>query len=240
MQPYFLPYIGYFQLIAASDAFVLHDDVQYIKGGWVNRNRILLDGKDRMITLPVRKGPHQSPINQREYLTDRKPRSDLLNLVRQGYAKAPQFARVFPMVEAMLSDPDANVARFNGRSIRAICAFMGISTPIIESSSIAKNDGLAGESRVIELCRRVGASRYINPIGGTGLYHSGAFARHAIELFFLSTCDLPYAQLGAAWVPSLSILDVLMFNSPDALPDLLAAYRLLPAAQVTDVEAART
>jgi hypothetical protein len=240
MQPYFLPYIGYFQLIAASDAFVLHDDVQYIKGGWVNRNRILLGGKDRMITLPVRYGPHDSPINRREYVDDRKSRVGLLNLIKEGYAKAPQFPRVFPMAEAMLADPDANVARFNGRSIRAICAYMGIRTPIVESSSIAKNDALAGEARVIEICRQMGATRYVNPIGGTGLYRSGAFAQHAIELCFLSTSDTPYRQMGSGWVPSLSILDVLMFNPLDALPSLLASYRLHPAAQQSNVEPART
>lgn len=229
MQPYFLPYIGYFQLIAASDVFVLHDDVQYIKGGWVNRNRILLDGKDRMITLPVLKGPHDEPINRREYVVDRKSRADVLNLVKQGYAKAPQFTRVFPMVQAMLSDPEANVARFNERSIQTVCAYMGIRTPIRGSSSIAKNESLTGEARVVEICRQMRATRYINPIGGTGLYHPEAFGRHGIELRFLSTNALPYPQFDAPWIPSLSILDVLMFNALDRLPAVLAAYRLLEA-----------
>jgi hypothetical protein len=128
------------------------------------------------------------------------------------------------------------VARFNGRSIRAICAYMGVRTPIIESSSIAKDNALAGEPRVIEICRHTGATRYLNPIGGTGLYHYAAFARHSIELYFLLTRDAPYPQLGPAWVSSLSIVDVLMFNSPDALPDLLAAYDLLPATQDPAVE----
>ncbi len=227
MQPYFFPYIGYFQLIAASDIFVLHDDVQYIKGGWVNRNRILLNGADRMITMPVQKGPHDNPINCRSYVSDRQSRTNLLNLIRTAYAKAPHNSRVYPMVEALLSFEDTNVARFNAHSIRRICEYIGVRTPILNSSSLEKNDSLTGEPRVIEICRKLAATDYINPIGGLALYRAASFKSFDITLRFLVSNDQQYRQASAAWTPSLSILDVMMFNSYEQLQQLLAAHHLI-------------
>lgn len=230
MQPYFFPYIGYFQLIAASDVFVLHDDVQYIKGGWVNRNRILLNGESRMITFPVQKGAYDLPINARSYVDDKQARRDILNLVRQAYAKAPCYGQVFPMVEELLEYPDRNIAHFNENLIRRICDFVGISTRIITSSGMEKDDSLAGEPRVIEICKRLGATDYTNPIGGTELYHQSAFQDAGITLRFLEARNERYEQCGGTWVPFLSIIDVLMFNPAETFGALLKGYRLLAPA----------
>jgi hypothetical protein len=233
MQPYWFPYIGYFQLISASDVFVLHDDVQYIKGGWVNRNRILFNGKDRMVTLPVEKGPHDSPINSRCYLDDGgKSRSRMLRLIDEAYAKAPQYRQVRPMIEELLAIADPNVASFNSQSIRRLCGYMGIVTPIVTSSELAKNNNLAGQERVIEICRRLDATDYLNPIGGMELYGEKAFKTAGITLHFLESLSERYLQFSDTWIPSLSVLDVLMFNSVDELRRLLGSYRLVSPREV--------
>jgi len=232
MQPYFFPYIGYFQLIATSDIFVLHDDVQYIKGGWVNRNRILLNGASRMITFPVQKDAHDLPINARNYVDDKQARKDIINLIKQAYAKAPCYRQVFPMLEELLMFEDCNVARFNENLIRRIADYMGLTCSIITSSGMEKDDSLAGEQRVLEICKRLGAADYTNPIGGTELYHQETFEKFGITLRFLEAENQRYDQGGNIWVPFLSIIDVLMFNTVEGIQRGLAKYRLLTPAEI--------
>jgi hypothetical protein len=227
MQPYFFPYIGYFQLIATSDVFLLHDDVQYIKGGWVNRNRILLNGEDRMITLPVQKSAYDLPINARSYVPDNQPYKDIINLIKQAYFKAPFFQQVFPLLNDLLIFADKNVARFNENLIRRIADYLGIKSKIIVSSGMEKNNELAGEPRVLEICKRLGATDYTNPIGGTDLYHQEAFQKQGIALHFLEAQNVRYQQRGEVWLPFLSIIDVMMFNSIEEIRVLLTQYRLV-------------
>ena len=232
MQPYFFPYIGYFQLISASNIFVLHDDVQYITGGWVNRNRILLNGQDRMITLPVQKASHVLPIKARNYVSSNQGFKHIINQVKQAYGKAPCFDQVFPMVEELLTYEDRNVARFNENLIRRVCDFVGIGTSILTSSGLDKDDSLTGQDRVLEICRRVGATAYTNPIGGTKLYQQEAFQSSGITLRFLAAQDEPYRQHDDTWVPFLSVIDVLMFNSVEEVQRLLTRYRLLSQSEI--------
>jgi hypothetical protein len=232
MQPYFFPYIGYFQLIAANDVFVLHDDVQYIKGGWVNRNRILLNGESRMITFPVQKEAYHLPINARNYVDSKQARRDIINPIREAYAKAPCYQQIFPVLEELLMFEDRNVARFNENLIRRIADYLGLGCKIITSSGMEKNDSLAGEQRVLDMCRRLGATDYTNPIGGAGLYGQEAFRQSGIALHFLEARNERYEQRCGAWVPFLSIIDVLMFNSVAETCRLLTKYRLLDPSAV--------
>jgi len=232
MQPYFFPYIGYFQLIAASDVFVLHDDVQYIKGGWVNRNRILLNGASRMITFPVQKDDYDLPINARSYVEDKQARKDIINLIKQAYARAPCYRQVFTMLEELMMFEDNNVARFNENLIRRIADYIGLTCKIITSSGMEKDDSLAGEQRVLDMCKRLGATDYTNPIGGTELYHQETFQKCGITLRFLEAQDERYKQFGESWMPFLSIIDVLMFNPVEEIRQLLTKYRLLAPSEI--------
>ena len=227
MQPYFFPYIGYFQLIAASDVFVIHDDVQYIKGGWVNRNRILLNGESRMITFPVQKDAYDLPINARSYVDDKKARKDIINLIKQAYAKAPCYREVFVMLEELLMFADNNVARFNENLIRRIAEYVGLSSKIINSSDMDKDDSLAGEARVLEICKRLGATDYTNPIGGTELYHQEAFQKCGITLRFLVMRPVIYPQRSTGFMPYLSIIDALMELGAAGIKPYLAEFDLV-------------
>lgn len=220
MQPYFLPYIGYFQLIAAVDEFVIYDNIKYTKKGWINRNRFLLNGTDSTFTLPLQSAPDDLDVVERE-LAEAFNRKKLLNQLRGAYAKAPHFDSVFPLIERVVSNPDNNLFSYIHHSVTQVCAYIGIDTPIIVSSSVAIDHSLKAQAKVLGLCKARGAGVYINPIGGTGLYAREDFATEGIELKFHKASPLEYAQFGNGFVPWLSIVDVLMFNSPDRIRDAI-------------------
>jgi hypothetical protein len=230
MQPYFFPYIGYFQLMAACDLFVVFDDAQYINRGWVNRNRILIDGSPQWITMPVATASHDLPILQRQYLPQDRMATRLPQRISGAYRPSPHFVGTMRLVEEILAFPQANVADFNINLLRKLSAHLGIDTPIVRTSEMNKDDTfVGGERRVIDICSRLGATAYVNPIGGRTLYSGESFASNGIDLCFLSCEAPPYPQFGSIFVPALSIIDVLMFNDIPAIGRMLREYRLLPA-----------
>lgn len=228
MQPYLFPYLGYFQLIKAADSFVFHDDVQYIKGGWINRNRILQDGKDRLFTLGVKNGASCLHINQREFTESAADdKAKILRLVNNAYRKAPFFVPAYHLLEQVFACDDSNVARFTIHSVRQVCAYLGIQRPLFVSSQIEKNDGLKAQERVIEIVRCMQADHYINPIGGVELYDKAVFASHGLQLHFLKPTLNEYPQFGQPFVPGLSIIDVCMFNAVEKIRIMLDHYDLI-------------
>jgi len=221
MQPYFFPYIGYFQLIAAADRFVLYDNVKYTKKGWINRNRYLLDGRDVVFSVPLEADSDFREIRERR-VAEGFDRRGLLERILQAYRKAPFFEPAFAVFEKAVTNPDRNLFGFVRQSLAEVCAYLGVTTPIVPSSEIPIDHSLRGEEKVVAICRQQGASVYVNAIGGLELYRSAAFSAHGIELRFLKSRAIEYPQLGAAFVPWLSILDVLMFNSPETIRGFLA------------------
>jgi hypothetical protein len=231
MQPYFLPYLGYFQLIAAVDLFIVYDNIQYVKSGWINRNRLYRNGEAVMFSLPLKRASDFLDVRDRELAADFKP-DKLLNQIRGAYQRAPHFAQVFPLIERVVRNEDRNLFRFLHHSICAICDFLSIGTEIRISSTIDIDHALKKQDKVLALCRAVGASTYVNPIGGLDLYSREAFRSEGMDLRFIRAKPLEYAQTadvqradgrsGHAFVPSLSILDVLMFNPIETVGALIA------------------
>jgi hypothetical protein len=227
MQPYFFPYIGYFQLIKAVDLFIAYDNIKYTKKGWINRNRILQDGKDVVFSVPLRKDSDSLDIRNREISADFK-KAKLLNQVREAYRRAPYFERAFPLVERIVLEKETNLFQFILNSIKEICERLAIRTEIVVSSSLQIDHSLTGRTKVLALCRHVGADVYINSIGGQDLYSKDDFSAHGISLKFLKTKSFEYKQLDHEFVPWLSIIDVMMFNSPDAIKECLdSRYELI-------------
>jgi len=216
MQPYFFPYIGYYQLIDAVDRFIVYDEIKYTKKGWINRNRILLNGRDALFSLPLKHASDALDICDRELAADFDP-VDLLNKISGAYRRAPYFVEAFPLVEEVVRWRDPNLFRFLHHSIIATCRHLGIATRITVSSEIPVDPSLNRQDRVLAICGAVGASEYINPIGGVELYSKDEFRRRGIALEFLRSMPLEYPQFGGVFVPSLSIIDALMFNSLDAI-----------------------
>lgn len=227
MQPYLFPYLGYFQLIARSDVFVLGDDLQYVKGSWINRNRLLVNGQPKMITVPLRKGGQFDLINQR-WLCDDFPREaqKLLRTLELAYARAPHHEEVIALVRQILEYPERNLARFIEHSIRSICAYVQITTPIQIESKLGLPARMDKQERVIRVAKKLNAELYVNLIGGTTLYCPALFRAHGLSLRFLRMDDLSYPQFNQAFVPSLSIIDVLMFNSRSETQAMLDRFTL--------------
>lgn len=227
MQPYFFPYVGYFQLINVVDKFVVYDNIQYTKRGWINRNRILVNGKDEYITVPLKRDSDTLNIDQRE-LSDAfaAERLKLLRRIEAAYHKAPYVATVMPLVERSLNAPSTNLFDFLLFGLREVLSFLGMQRDIIVSSSIPINHSLKSQSKVLAICQELKCDRYVNPIGGKELYKKEVFAANGIDLAFLKAELNPYAQFEQGFVPSLSIIDVMMFNPVESMPGILNQYSL--------------
>ncbi len=226
MQPYFLPYIGYFQLISSVDTFIVYDNIQYTKKGWINRNRLLRSGQPVTFSVPVRSDSDYLDIREREVAADFDP-SRLVRQFEGAYRKAPEYVATMGLVERVLACPERNLFGFIEWSIRLTCEHLGITTAIVRSSSLAVDQDLRREQRVMALCAAVSATTYINPPGGIDLYDRADFAARGIELRFLRPRPFSYRQFDDAFVPWLSIVDVLMFNTlPDVRDQVAAGYDL--------------
>ncbi len=229
MQPYFLPYIGYFQLINSVDKFVVDDTVQYMKGGWINRNRLLINNTARMFTLSLRKGSRDLKINER-YLSDEfeEESKRLLKTIEMNYSNAPYVSAVTLLIAEILNyNHKVNIGEFNYNSIQKICRYIGITTPLINALDIDKNNELNGQDMVIDVIKKLDGDIYINSIGGRKLYSKEDFKKNSIDLYFIKTNDIKYKQLKNKFIPDLSIIDVLMFNSKEQVKGLLDEYTLV-------------
>ncbi|MBP9149450.1 MAG: WbqC family protein [Rhodoferax sp.] len=214
MQPYFLPYIGYFQLMSAVDVFVVYDNIKYTKKGWINRNRILQNGHDVMFSLPLKADSDQRDIDQRQLADTFRP-DDLVNQISGAYRQAPYFQQTMPLMTSICRHHDHNLFAFLHHALVLTAAHLGIGTRIVKSSDVQADHTLKGQDRVLAICKALGADRYFNSIGGQALYARDAFQNRGVELLFVQAKPLEYPQFGQAFVPWLSILDVLMFNPLD-------------------------
>ncbi|MES2779040.1 MAG: WbqC family protein [Bacteroidota bacterium] len=227
MQPYFLPYIGYFQLINAVDIFVVYDNIEYTKKGWINRNRILVEGKDEFITLPLQKASDYLNINQRSLAeTIDNERLKMLRKIKASYQKAPYFEETIGLTENIIDFKNKNLFTFIFNSIQLIIHHLGMQTKIIQSSAINIDHTLKSEQKVLAICKQLNATSYINPIGGVDLYHKDTFGDQHILLNFLQSNPITYPQYQNEFIPWLSILDVMMFTGKERTKQLLTHYTL--------------
>jgi hypothetical protein len=224
MQPYLFPYLGYFQLIRAVDAFVVYDDVNYMKGGWINRNYVLAQGNRLLVTLALQGASPNQLINE---VVVGGRQEKLLETIRHCYGKAPQFKQVFPLVEGIILQQEKNLARFLDQGLRRVCNYLGLCPAWHLSSNLNKDKALRGQEKVLAICEELGASHYINAPGGRELYDREAFARRGLTLSFIQPRSVEYRQFGNTFLPDLSILDLMMFNDRAQCRKLLAEYDLV-------------
>ena len=224
MQPYFMPYIGYWQLMAAVDTYVVYDDVNYIKGGWVARNNILLNGQKHMFTITLNGASPNKLFNEITIKDDFKKFS---RLIESAYRKAPYYAEVSALLNKIYNYGDKSLGAFMMNSFQVVLDYLEIDTKLILSSTIEKDNSLRGKDKVKHICHLLGADTYYNAIGGQELYDKNDFRVDGINLQFVQTNLTPYAQLGNEFVPGLSLIDVLMFNNPIQVTQMLTNYTLL-------------
>ena len=227
MQPYLFPYLGYWQMIAAADTFVLFDDVNYIKRGWINRNNILLNNSVHLFTLPLVKASQNKLINEINITSESKEIKKILKLIETAYKKAPYYNDVFPIISSILLYPDANLVSLLMHQFVEIFSYLDIKTKIILSSSIPKDNTLKGQEKILAICHHLNTTQYINAIGGKELYDKQRFLKENICLNFIKMRDITYHQFNLEFIPYLSFIDVLMFNNVEKIKEFLLEYDLV-------------
>ena len=225
MQPYIFPYIGYFQLINAVDKFAIYDDVNYIKQGWINRNRLLVNGLSYTFTIPIENNSsfttiQKTKIDQKNY---EKWKGKFYKTLELSYKKAPYFEDIIKLVFLTFDSQFEFISELALKSILNICSYLKIDTTFVKTSSLYNNANLHSQNRIIDICKKEHATEYINLIGGIELYSKKDFAVDEITLKFLKPKQITYNQnnFNAIFHENLSIIDVLMFNSIDETKKIL-------------------
>ncbi len=229
MQPYLFPYLGYFQLMAASDKFVVYDDVSYIKQGWINRNRILVNGAPHSFTMPVMNAGSNVDIDQIRF--DQRLyaswRTKFLRTLAQAYGKAPFKDRTIALITDILAEEPAGLSGLLSGSLQRLRTELGIPCEIVPGSSVYRNKELRSAARILDICKQEKADVYINAFGGQALYDRAEFEHNGIGLEFLKS-RLPFYEQGTAdFVPGLSIIDVLMHCDMASIHAQLEEYELI-------------
>jgi len=247
MQPYFFPYIGYFQLIKAVDKTILYENVNFKIENWMTRNRIQIKNEQPLyISIPVRSRSSNKKIAEIEIAEHEKWKRRLKRSLQFNYGKSEYFSEVFPQLEKIIDTKKTHLHSYNGETIRLITELLEIGTKIeynnqhyleLEKKLNQKyQDTLIDESlkkskrkteRIISISKQEQANIYINAYGGTALYDKNEFAAHGIELFFLKTKDHNYKQFSNNFYPNLSILDVLLNCGIENTQKLLTNYELI-------------
>ena len=224
MQPYFFPYIGYFQLINCVDKFVIYDDVNFIKGGWINRNNILLNGEKSFLNIQMIGSSSYKKINE---IKIHESKIKIINKIENAYSKAPFFSDILPLLNKIILYNSEELSSYLINSILLISEYLEINTEFLVSSEIEKDNNLKGQDKVIDICKRLNASVYVNAIGGMDLYCNDDFLKKNINLKFIDTKNIYYKQFNEKFTPNLSIVDVLMFNNKEKIIKLLNNYTII-------------
>jgi hypothetical protein len=247
MQSYTFPYLGYFQLIKAVDKYILYDRLMFIKEAWMNRNKIRNAGTGSALQfmVPLEGKSSNSLIKEVKIFSKYDWRKKILNSIYLNYRKAPEFEAVYELLEDIINFQTHYIAEFNNHSIIRICRYLGIDTQIstdesyfdeLESKLIDRETYFprydheqypAKVLRVFEICRREKANVFYNAIGGTKLYNKDLFSKEGLKLGFIHTNDYNYEQGGDKFLSGLSIIDIMMYNSPDERNRLLDAYTIV-------------
>jgi len=227
MQPYFFPYIGYFALINAVDNFVLYDDVAYIKNGWINRNRLKVGADAKYVTVPVTNASTNYLINEVRIVDYANFKIKLFKTLEMNYKKASNYVRIVDLLVDIFHDSFDYINDLNRKALSKVIEYLDIDTEMVTSSGIKKNKELKAEAKVIDICKILDGDVYINPIGGQELYSKENFQKAGIRLKFVSMNDIIYKQGEGDFIPNLSIIDVLMWNTKDDLKSMLNDYVLL-------------
>ncbi len=230
MQPYFLPHAGYFSLISAVDIFVFYDDVQHIRKGWINRNRIknanAANGWE-YINVPLRRSPRGARIREIQIHAEGNWREKLERKLLFHYKKAPFFMEAQELMGDILACTSCKISEFNFHSIASICRYLDIVPRFVVASDLEYDRSLGAQERLIEITRLLGGDTYLNAIGGLSMYSKEDFARASLKLQFVKPAQISYRQGKGNFVPNLSIIDTLMWNSKESAREMVYNYTLV-------------
>ncbi len=219
MQPYFFPYVGYYQLINSVDKFIIYDNIKYTKKGWINRNILNSNNSDKKITLPLMKDSDSLNIVERKLSNNwNKDKIKLLNIISSFYIKSPFYNEVFSLIEEIFSYTNSNLFYFLLNSLKKVNRYLDINTELVISSKIKIDHSLKGKDKVLSICKKMKADNYYNAIGGKNLYERKVFNSKGIDLKFLKINDS---------INTFSIIDVMMKNDKNNISKMLKEYTII-------------
>ncbi len=231
MQPYVFPYLGYFQLINSVDRFVVYDDVTFIKQGWINRNNILVNNRSYLFSVPLERQSSFTKIKDIRISSKHYDRwkDKFYKTVEQNYKRAPFFEDAFKLLHVVLegSEHDFLISKLAISSLKSINKYLDLKVEFVNSSSDYNNSNLSGQERVMDICMKEAATQYVNPISGAGLYSKEDFRMKNLDLYFIKPQSIVYDQMNNEFIPWLSIIDVIMFNSVEQVALLIKKYEIL-------------
>lgn len=212
MQPYFFPYIGYYQLVNAVDAFVFYDDVNFINKGWINRNNLLFNSKKTLFSLPLKNASQNLLINEIEVAYDSSWLNKFYKTLEYNYKKSPHYTEILNLITSVFNSGNTKISEIAQLSITETFKYLGVNKHFFLSSEFDSTSDLKGEDRIIEICKQLRGTLYINPSGGEQLYNIDNFKREGLGLVFIQPQLSPYKHWNSnEFFPGLSMLDVL-FN----------------------------
>ena len=223
MQPYFFPYIGYFKLISQSENFVYLDDVNYIKQGWVHRNRILVNKQPLWVSLSLSNASQNRKINEIQIFFEDKIQEKILKTILMNYKKAPFFEETYSLIERLINYEDKNLANFLVHSTTEIAKSLKIDGVFARSSELMDTSSLRAQEKILAICKHHKTKDYINAPGGRDLYDEKYFTEQGIQLSFVDVKLSEYKHFADPFVPGLSIIDVLMHNGFEKTKELIDA-----------------
>ena len=227
IQPYVFPYLGYFQLLYSVENVVFYDDVNFIKRGWINRNKILVSGKEFMFTIPLQKASQNKLINEIELVDSQLFIQKFRHQLKSAYKKAPYYSQVNDVIESVFVRKYSNIGDLAIASILAVCRYINIDLNWVKSSEeFYETKGQQKADRLISISKKLTCDTYINPVGGKSLYDKDYFANHGVELGFIESQSVNYKQFENDFVPYLSIIDILMFNDKTTVIELLNNFNI--------------
>jgi hypothetical protein len=227
MQPYLFPYIGYFQLMSAVDVFVFYDNAQYMKGGWINRNRYLNVERPQWFTLPLVSENYKIPINKRTYLSYESKWKEIIKTLRHVYRKAPNYQEIYALINESAGNDISNVAEINCILLARIAQRLNLKCEFKMASSLLSREEDSGQNYVLSISKALGATTYINMIGGRELYNKKTFSEKKILLQLLEPTTPRYNQFNKQFTAALSIIDVMMFVSPEEIQKQIMAFTII-------------
>ena len=228
MQPYIFPYLGYFHLLEASDHIVFYDDVNYIKSGWINRNRILLEGREHLFTVSLKDASSFKTIKETMVGMNIKMRDKFFKQLQSAYAKAPHYDQVCELIAGVFARQDGSISDMAIDSIESVYRYLGKDLSFSRASLIApETKELDKSERLIHITKKLGYDKYVNPVGGMALYDKDYFSEKGIVLSFVKPHEINYSQFGADFIPWLSIIDVLMFNDKKTVSKFFTQYQII-------------
>lgn len=231
-QPYFIPYFPYWQLIHAADLFLMGDDYSFIKHGWVNRNRILFNGKVIFIRINLSGMRHGVLINKAKMMEPDVKR--MFKILYEAYHNERYYEEGRALMERIMNYPERNLARFLEHSIREVCAYLGITTPLSTTSNLEGNSAFKREKRIYDFCHRLGADHYVNAVSGAEIYNARDFEENGIKLSFIHSHVAEHHPDDITFSNGLSIIDAIMRHSPEQLHEMLDDYSLVDGIETND------